>query len=282
MNEWQICRYILEWTAAHYSEWSDFRHSVIETKHTGIYMIEGGAHLMIIIDSILGNMENNFGLERGQHLLPSRFSSPRQLMRFLDWFRYYAQQEMEFIRQIPAEYQDRYEVQDTYRMLDHVYELSDCCIEAYGNSYMEESYTQLCKRMKASLETEDLAGFIDILRSIYTTIPYSIHKGEIKEVFFHSIAHAVLYQLGFRICSEQANNEGRLDLLVEINQKVYIIEFKYSKEDEDQCEEALQQIKDKKYAEPYLVKGRKVIAIGITCGYKARNIIKYKAEHFKK
>lgn len=282
MNERQLCRYIEEWTAAHYTEWANFQHSVIETKRTGIYTIEGGSQLMLIIDSIVGNMENYFGLEKGQHLMPSNFSSPRQLMRFLAWFRDYAEHGLEFIRKLPVEDQEKWEVQDTYRMLDHVYELSDCCIEAYSNSFLEESYVLLCKKMKECLEKEDVEGFIYVLKSIYASIPVLVHKGDIDEAYFHVIAHTVLYQLGFRMCSELSNNVGRLDLLVELKQKVYILEFKYTATEEDRCEEALKQIKDKKYAEPYLAKDKKVIAIGLTCGREARNIISHKKELLKK
>ena len=282
MNERQLCRFIEEWTATRYPEWVAFQRSVNDSKRTGIYTITGGTQLLLIIDSVIGNMENYFGLERGHHLIPSRFSSPRQLMRFLSWFRDYAEKGLEFLRNIPDEEQDRYEVQHTYEILDHVYEFADCCIEAYGNAYMDESFMRLGKIMRDCLEQKDVAGFIEALQSIYTDIPYPIHKEKLDEAFFHSIAQAVLYQMGFRVCSEKPNNLGRLDMLIEMKKIVYIFEFKYSEDGKDRCDEALKQINDKHYADPYLATGRTVIGVGVTFGQEAKNIIYYKDKKLTK
>lgn len=284
MNERQICQYIEEWANSHYQNWFDFKKYISSFRHTpsGVYQITGGAHILDIMENILGNMEYHLIVPRGMHLMPSLFSSPHQLMRYLAWFRDYAEEEMEFLRNIPEKYQDKEEVQEVYKMLDHVYEMADYCIDAYGNPLLDESYGQLCKEMKESLEKEEVEEFIKALKSVYTSIPYPIHKEKVDEGHFHSIAHAVLYQLGFRVCSEQANNLGRLDMLIDMKKIVYIFEFKYSAKDRSRCAEALRQIKKKKYGDPYLARGIKVIGVGVTFGQEAKNIIKFKSEQLVK
>jgi len=279
MNERQLCRYIEEWMSARYRDWIDFRQSVVRDKRTGIYLIDGGTHLMDIILSIISNIEDRLGLIDGQHLLPSKFSSPHQLIRYLLWFRDYARYELEFVKRIPEKYQDRYEIHGAYEMLDDVIEMADYCCKSYESTNIDNSYIKPYLDMKACLDEEDIDGFKDILYSIYKNIPYNIHRDKLDEAYFHSIAHAIMYQLGFRLCSEEATCDGRLDMKIEMKKNVYIFEFKYSDEDKNMCDDAIQQIKDKQYADPYLLKKRRVIAVGITFGQQKRNIIGCEKEY---
>ena len=284
MNEQEICQYIEEWVNSYYQQWWDYQQYINPDRHApfGVYSIEGGSHIMDIIENILCNIGYHLQVPEGKHLLPSMFSSPRQLMSYLAWFRDYAEEEMEFLRNIPEKYQDREEVHEVYKMLNHVYEMADYCIDAYSNPLLDESYGQLCKNMKESLEKENVDEFIDALKSVYISIPYPIHKEKVDEGHFHSIAHAVLYQLGFRVCSELANNLGRLDMLIDMKKIVYIFEFKYSAEGRNKCAEAIRQIKKKQYANQYLARGIKVIGVGVTFGQEAKNIIKHKAVQLEK
>lgn len=276
MNERQLCKFIEDWAAERYPIWVDFRRSVRECRRTGIYLIEGGNQLLDIIEDILGNIEYYFGVLPGQHIIPARLSSPHQLIRCLYGLRDYAKQQMEFINNIPAKYQGRYEVRDVHEMLDHVYEMADYCIQSYKVEIVDDTYMKPYLDMKACLDTEDLEGFTDILSSVYKQIPYEIQSKKLNEAYFHSIAHAIMYQLGFQAYSEQSFCDGRLDMRIEMEKRVYIFEFKYSKEDKDMCDDAIQQIKEKQYADPYLLTKKRVIAVGITFGQQKRNIIQHK------
>jgi len=251
----------------------DFRRCVRECRRTGIYLIEGGNQLLDIIEDILGNIEYYFDVLPGQHIIPARISSPHQLIRCLHGLREYAKQQMEFVNKIPAKYQSRYEVRDVYEMLEHVYEMADYCIQSYKVEIVDDTYMKPYLDMKACLDSEDMDGFENILFSVYKQIPYEIQSEKLSEAYFHSIAHAVMYQLGFHAYSEQSFCDGRLDMKIEMEKRVYIFEFKYSKDDIDMCDEAIQQIKDKQYADPYILKKKRVIAVGITFGQKKRNII---------
>jgi hypothetical protein len=278
MNEKQLCRYVEEWAVARCSRWIDFRNSVVREKYEGIYKIDGGYHLMDIIWAVSEIVKSHFCLEKGTHLIPTNFSSPHQLIRFLFGLRDYAQNEMDFVRKIPSDFQDYYEVRDTYDMLDDVYEMADYCCKSYEVKNIDNSYWKPYLDMKACLDEEDIGGFRDILYSIYKDIPCTIQKSKLDEAYFHSIAHAVMYQLGFRLCSEKATCDGRMDMKIEQQKQVYIVEFKYSSEDQDNSKEAIQQIKNMQYADPYLLQKKRVIAVGITFGQKQRNIIGYAKE----
>ena len=60
---------------------------------------------------------------------------------------------------------------------------------------------------------------------------------------------------------------------LKMKQRIYIFEFKYSAKDKDMSKEAIRQIKDRQYADPYLIKKKKVIAVGVTFGKGKRNVI---------
>nr|WP_240739284.1 PD-(D/E)XK nuclease domain-containing protein [Marinitoga lauensis] len=74
---------------------------------------------------------------------------------------------------------------------------------------------------------------------------------------------------GLNVRAEEMTNLGRSDIVIEFNERVYIIEAKLDKS----AEEALAQIKEKKYYEKYT--GRKIYLIGININSEKRNIEDY-------
>lgn len=132
--------------------------------------------------------------------------------------------------------------------------------------------------MKQCLEHVDIEAFIQEINVILNDIPYSIYKDTESEGRYHSIIHALMFQLGFRVLSEKATNIGRLDMLVELQKYVYIFEFKYSKNGEKLSAEALRQIKDNNYALSYMGSNRKVWAVGVTLGGINKNAFDWQKE----
>jgi PD-(D/E)XK nuclease superfamily len=70
------------------------------------------------------------------------------------------------------------------------------------------------------------------------------------------------------IKAEVTTNKGRIDTVIEIEDRIYIIEFKLN----GSKEEALQQIKDKKYAQKYQNAGKEIVLLGVEFDQKERNI----------
>ena len=64
--------------------------------------------------------------------------------------------------------------------------------------------------------------------------------------------------MGFYTKVEYHTNEGRIDLVLQTDQYIYIMEFKLN----GTAEEALQQIKEKHYALPFEADSRKLLRIG--------------------
>ena len=109
----------------------------------------------------------------------------------------------------------------------------------------------------AALASGDLQKMLDILRGLFASIPYELHVKE--EAYYHSIFYAVMTLLGFDMDVEVSASRGRVDAVLELDDKVYVMEFKYKKcpsdiNDEEKkalfesaLDEAMKQINDRGY-----------------------------------
>jgi len=80
--------------------------------------------------------------------------------------------------------------------------------------------------------------------------------------------------MGLRVQSEVMMSDARADCVVETDVHVYILEFKLDKS----AQNALDQIKPKKYHQAYWEKGKKVIGIGVNFSSETKNIEEWEAE----
>jgi Holliday junction resolvase-like predicted endonuclease len=94
------------------------------------------------------------------------------------------------------------------------------------------------------------------------------------EGFYASVIYVYLQSLGLEIIGEDVTNLGRIDLTIKIKNLIYIVEFKVGTED------ALQQIKDKKYPQKYLNENKDIYLIGINFDEDEKNIKEFKWEKF--
>ena len=120
----------------------------------------------------------------------------------------------------------------------------------------------------AALESGDLQKMLDILRGLFASIPYNLHVD--KEAYYHSIFYAAMTLLGFDADVEVSTSRGRVDAILELDDKVYIMEFKYVKcpEDANDAEKqnlfdaalsgAMNQINEKGYADRYRGSGKTI------------------------
>lgn len=68
-------------------------------------------------------------------------------------------------------------------------------------------------------------------------------------------------------------NLGRIDAVIEVDRHIYVMEFKLGT-----VEEALRQIKGKRYFEKYLNSGKAVKLVGVSFDSEKRNLDSYKIE----
>ena len=139
--------------------------------------------------------------------------------------------------------------------------------------YLDQGVDQingsLLHNLQKALNLQQLETFITIFQSVFASIPSQLFLA--KEAYYHSVVYLVLRLLGFTIHAEWPTNLGRIDAVLELDEIIYILEFKMST-----GEIALQQIRDKQYNQSFLGSDKKVILLGIAFDPEQRNIADWK------
>ena len=135
--------------------------------------------------------------------------------------------------------------------------------------YLEQNVDRISNSMLRNLQkalaTQNMEAFITIFQSVFAAIPNQLFLPQ--EAYYHSVVYLVLRLLGFTIHAEWPTNLGRIDAVLEADEAVYILEFKMTS-----SEVALQQIRAKEYAQPFLGGDKTVILLGIAFDPAQRNI----------
>jgi len=108
--------------------------------------------------------------------------------------------------------------------------------------------------MLDALRTGDRPQFEQAIVALFASIPYDLHVN--REAYYHSIFFAVLQATGGEVIVESHTDKGRIDAVIKTPKAIYVIEFKLGP-----AEEALAQLKARRYYEPYLADPRPVILL---------------------
>lgn len=133
--------------------------------------------------------------------------------------------------------------------------------------------TSIVVRLRKAFLLNDLEQVIAIINSLFKSIPSHIFIKE-KEAYYHSLVYLVFQYLGQFIEAEVHTSDGRIDALVETDNRLYILEFKLDKS----AEEALRQIHEKNYIARYRSRGKPITAIGVNFSSESKSVEDWKAE----
>ena len=122
------------------------------------------------------------------------------------------------------------------------------------------------------IETGQLDAFFNRLKSFLADTPYELISEQ--ERHYQNVLFIIFKLVGFYTEVEYPPSEGRVDLVLKTNDYIYIMEFKLN----GSAEEALQQIHDEHYAQPFQSDKRKIFKIGVNFSSKTRNIEKWIVE----
>jgi hypothetical protein len=145
-------------------------------------------------------------------------------------------------------------------------------IEGFAGVDVEESAALVIKLRRAFYEN-DLEQVFRILKGLFKSVPYFIHE-RYPEQFFHAAIHLLFTYMGLRVHSEVHTSDGRVDAVVETDTRVYILEFKLDRS----AEEALAQIRTKKYYQAWWHLGKPVVGIGVNFSSETKNVEAWQAE----
>ncbi|MBK1675041.1 hypothetical protein CKO35_17540, partial [Ectothiorhodospira shaposhnikovii] len=131
--------------------------------------------------------------------------------------------------------------------------LNQALLPALGMPRAAQQRITLFRALQAhdlpALETHFKALFAGLPHDWYRNNPIAQYEGHYASVFYSHLA-----ALGLAITVEDAGNTGRVDMTVDFNGHIYLFEFKVV----EQVPEgrALQQLKDKGYADKYRGQGK--------------------------
>lgn len=273
--ERELSEFVREWIDARWQKWSLNYDAIRRDRRTGIYSLNHGGKLLDYLDSIMGNLEDYLDMDKGQHLIPSKFSSINQFAQFLQDFTQYLRDNYYLIEINFNKEQTDIIVADIANMVNEIIEMSNRCLDII---LVDDNVPIPYQQVKKSLYNGDVKEFISLLNSIIKSIPYLIHKEKFNEGYFHSFFHVALTLIGMRPLSEVATSDGRIDMVINCPKTIYIMEFKYSPNDKDLSKVALEQIKSKKYHQPYIIQQKPIVGIGYSFGEGTREITNYRDE----
>ena len=143
-----------------------------------------------------------------------------------------------------------------------------------------QNTTSKTNGMLRALLNLDFKAFEKNLVALYASIAYNNFTG-IKlyeyEGYYASLFYAYMKAFGLEMIAEDVTNKGRIDLTIKFPNAIFVIEFKV-----DGTNNALEQIKDKKYAQKYLTDGRSIFMLGIEFDKDERNISLFEFEEYKR
>ena len=111
-------------------------------------------------------------------------------------------------------------------------------------------------RLHRLLLVNDFAGLAELIAAFFDSIPAEWHTRipiARYEGYDASVFYAYFAALGLDTVAEESSRAGRLDLAVRFNGQVYLFEFKVVELEPEGC--ALQQIKERGYADKYRAEG---------------------------
>ena len=117
--------------------------------------------------------------------------------------------------------------------------------------------SMVCRALKQA----DFDTFFGNLSDLYAHLIYGPKEERVQEFSFQRILYVLLTASGFfRVTAEDRQSQGRADLVAETPERIFVFELKV----DGTPQEALAQIKEKGYAEPYRHSGKEVHLIGLS------------------
>ena len=141
----------------------------------------------------------------------------------------------------------------------------------YANTNAVESQFEIQKFVR-EVESGDYDSFFRRLQSFFADTPYELVRD--LELHYQNVLFIVFKLVGFYVKAEYHTSAGRIDLLLQTDNFIYVMEFKL----DGTAEEALMQINEKHYAQPFENDDRKLFKIGVNFSAEMRNIEKWIVE----
>lgn len=128
-------------------------------------------------------------------------------------------------------------------------------------------------RIVKDVRSGNADGFMRQLETLFAKGDYQI-MGD-RELYFQNAMYVIFMLLGLYVDVERHTTDGRMDILLQTKDYVYIFELKI----DQSADAALQQIEEKQYAAPFADDPRKLFKIGLNFSTETKRIDDWKIVH---
>jgi hypothetical protein len=139
--------------------------------------------------------------------------------------------------------------------------------------------SELKSRLHDILQAGDFGALHRHFDSLFASIPHDWYRNNPiaqYEGYYASVFYSHFAALGLDITLEDATNHGRIDMALRFNRNIYLFEFKVVELTPKGS--ALQQLKDKAYADKYRAEGLPIHLIGIEFSKATRSVTHFDTE----
>lgn len=165
-------------------------------------------------------------------------------------------------------FQSGYLTIDHYDKEQHIYKLDypNYEVKTALQKYLLEVFANLAAdqaerisfQLRAALTKEDVEQAVKLIEGVFAKEP-NLLLGQ-NEKYYHSLLIMLCAATGIKTHSEYSISDGRIDLIIELPQKLYIIEIKFNKS----ATVALAQIKERQYFKAFFNWGKPIILVGLS------------------
>ena len=146
----------------------------------------------------------------------------------------------------------------------------NCLLKYYVPMSPDMSGTTLIYQLWHSITEGNPKSFMQILSSLFSNTSYQI-QGETEKDFQYAM-YIISALLGEYVQVERTTSNGRIDLIIQTKEFIYIFELKVNAD----ADVALRQIDEKGYARPFEGDSRKLFKIGVNFSTATRRIEDWK------
>lgn len=146
----------------------------------------------------------------------------------------------------------------------------NCLLKYYVPMSSDMSGTTLIYQLWHSITEGNPKSFMQILSSLFANTSYQI-QGETEKDFQYAM-YIISALLGEYVQVERTTSNGRIDLIIQTKEFIYIFELKVNAD----ADVALRQIDEKGYARPFEGDSRKLFKIGVNFSTATRRIEDWK------
>ncbi|EIM64402.1 ATP-binding protein [Desulfobacter postgatei] len=158
--------------------------------------------------------------------------------------------------------------------------LSDYILNRYSHDRVVKEKVQL--QIYRAFQENNPDALNTVFQALFSSIPHDWYrKNKLFEYegYYASVFYCYFTALGLDVTAEDTTSHGRIDMTVRIDGRIYIFEFKVVDVDKSQ-QTALNQIKQKGYADKYRGITDEIYLIGVEFDRGRRNIIRFEWEQF--